>query len=151
MKRTVFMFSLLITPIVHAMRVAPAPIETPAQKGARFKKECAEHARIEVAGKQERKERASLRNADWGEEEINQLVEIEIREAVHERIKASLRDIFPESTLFPTPIALRERVDREVYPAIKKAEEDKAIQDAQRAAQAQQKCSFLSCFTACCG
>ena len=142
MKYVTMILSLLIVmvPQIHAMQAALEPIETPTQKGARFKKECAQKAKDEVATKQERMLRLSLRLPDLSAQEVNQLAQQEIMVCCTGQIKNSLRTVFPQAPLLGTPVALREWLEREADRYIKEAEEENAL-------RAARKCSF---FAVCC-
>ena len=126
---------------IQAMRVAPDITETAAQKGARFKKECADAARLELARKQEHMDRATLGNPDLSDEEAAQIARNETVVQCKSRIKNILQTIFPTAPVLRTPVALNTWLEKESNRYIKQAEEDLL--------NARNK-GLFSCFTAWC-
>lgn len=142
MKYILIIFSVLtvITSLIQAMQVAPEPIETAAQKGARFKNECIRIAKTELARKKEHGDRLRLGNPDLSVQEVNEIAQQEVIVLFKLQIKNTLRTVFPQAPLLGTPVALREWLERETDRYIKEAEEENAL-------RAARKCSF---FAVCC-
>jgi hypothetical protein len=122
---------------IQAMQVAPEPIETIAQKGARFKTECAQKAKIELAKKQEHVDRFSIRYHDLDEDDIKELAHAEITRCLKDKIKESFKAIFPQALRLGRPVELNNFLETEADRYLKEAEEEQAV-------RAAKKCSWFS-------
>ena len=131
---------LIVVPSIHAMPVAPEPVETIPQKGNRFKIECARHAKAELAKKQEHTDRFTLRYHELEEEEIKALVQAEMMRLLKIQIKKSLKTIFPDAPRLRRSQELNNFLEREADRYLKEAEEEQAV-------RAAKKCWF---FSRCC-
>jgi hypothetical protein len=125
---------------MHAMPVAPAPTETPLEKGTRFKKECAQAAIAELAMKQRYINTLLHGNEYLENDEAEKLAQQEIKVQVKLRIKVITKAIFPQAPKLGRPVELNDFLEREADRYIKEAQEAQAQ-------QASKKCAFFRC---CC-
>lgn len=125
-KRYAFILGLSITiaASVYAMRVAPAPVETQAQKGTRLKKECLEHAKVALAKKDEHANSIRVNQEDLDELEIIKLAMQFVLTDIKDRVKLTVREIFPESPLAKKRVALDAWAEDQATKFLNQAQEE---------------------------